>query len=194
MKLSARVRRLVAPALAVPLLAGCDLPGLPAGLDPAGGESASGQGDSWVVVAEGRPTPSPTRPAPAPTKTPAALLGKPTEADPYCAFARSAGQIIIPLTVVSGSSSATISWPRTGDPPPATYRIAAVPQRLVSGEQPHIEWRTVTAGPGCKVTMTINGLITGEPYVFWLDAPDSGHQPDGTPRPTHGRSSVIYAG
>jgi len=94
--------------------------------------------------------------------------------------------------VVSGPGSAIVSWPRAGSPPPKSYRIAAVAQRIVAGEQPEIVWRPVAAGTGCQVTTTISGLVSGAPYVVWLDTPDSGYQADGTPRPTHGRSGVIY--
>jgi hypothetical protein len=66
-----------------------------------------------------------------------------------------------------------------------------VPQPLVSGAQPAYAWQDVAAGAGCTVTATITGLKSGAPYVIWLDAPDTGHERDGTRHPYSGKSGVV---
>jgi hypothetical protein len=108
---------------------------------------------------------------------------------PGCARTRTVDPVLIPMTVEPGAGSLTVSWPRQYD---SGYRITAVPQPLVSGEQPVHTWQTVPAGTGCTVTATITGLTSGKPYVVWLDAPDTGHQRDGTRHPYSGKSGIVY--
>ena len=177
---------LITVLLAVPL-AGCGALGL--GPDAPGGSAAPAPaaGDSWVVVAPGSPTPTATQvgratvsPTPAPSLSPA---------DPSCGR-RPTGEPLIPLTVVSGTGSLRISWPRYGAG--SSYRVAAVPQRLASGAQPAVRWQQVAPGAGCAVTTTIGGLASGAPYVVWLDAPQSGHQRDGTRNLYSGRSGLVH--
>ncbi len=174
------------------LVAGC-APGTTGSgrIHRVGQNSQLGPGDSWIVVAQGKPTPPPpvtvgsTPPTPLPTL-------KPIPTDTSCAFTWLAGQVLIPVTVTVGSNSIDVSWPRVGSPAPTTYRVAAVPQDLVAGAQPPTEWKTVQATSGCSAKTQIGNLTSGAPYVVWLDAPDSGYQIDGTPRPRSGRSSVVY--
>jgi hypothetical protein len=192
-----RQLRTLIPLLSVLLfVAGC-LPGAaeePGAVQRAGEVRALDGGDGWIVVEQGRRVPTPP-PAAAPSRTPSRLPTlSPVPIDTSCAFNWLAGQVLIPVTVnVAAGGSATVSWPRVGDPPPLSYRVAVVPQTLVNGVQPEPVWRTVAATSGCAASTTFAGLVVGDPYVFWLDAPEAGHQPDGTPRPRHGRSTVVHA-
>jgi hypothetical protein len=171
-------------ALTVPL-AGCATLGSVAQPDV----SATAAGDSWTVVVTGSPTPSGTaagRPRAA-SASPAISLGTP---DPQCGQTRGPGQVVIPLTVVPGSRSLSVSWPRYGSS--SSYRIGAVPQILVNGSQPAVRWKPVQGGAGCTVTGTITGLTSGAPYIVWLDAPGTGYLNDGTRHPYSGSSGVVY--
>lgn len=183
------VRRVViagALALAVPgPLTGCGMLG--SGPAPAGSAPAAA-GDSWVVVATGNPTPSATTGRGA-TASPSPSSSHPPY-DPSCDQERPTGEVLIPLTVLSGSARFTVTWPQSGGG--AGYRVAAVPQRLDRGEQPAVRWKQVTPGTGCSVSATITGLVSDAPYVVWLDAPGAGHLPDGTRRTRSGRSGIVY--
>jgi hypothetical protein len=164
------------------------------GLVNAGQQSTLGPGRSWIVATAGTPTPPATpRTGGSPSATPLPTISAAPGAS-TCAFAWRAGQVMIPVTAVPGAGSFQLSWPRVGEPPPTTYRVAAVPQDLVSGQQPDPQWQTVSAPSGCSATATISALTAGRPYVVWLDAPDSGYQIDGTPWPKSGRTDVVYPG
>jgi hypothetical protein len=142
-----------------------------------------------VEVAQGRPTASPTparKGRPSASPSPAAWKS----ADPSCGRTYEPGQVLIPLSVTVGAGALTVSWPGYGGS--AGYRVAAVPQDLVSGAQPPPVWQSVGAGDGCTVTATISGLDAGAPYIVWLDAPGSGRIADGTRLPYSGRSGVVY--
>jgi hypothetical protein len=50
------------------------------------------------------------------------------------------------------------------------YRVQAVSQQLVGGEQPAPLMQTAAQPDGCMpVSVTITGLTSGVPYVFWLE-------------------------
>lgn len=168
--------------------AGCGALGLGSGSSTGSSPSASRTpGGSWIVVVPGSAYPSagPSRYASA-TPSPTGFLGSPV---PYCPRRVNVDEVLIPVTVVPGRGSFTVTWPRIGTA--AGYRIAAVPQLLVKGTQPPVAWRTVAAGNGCTVTGSITGLISGAPYVVWLDVLGAGYQIDGMRRPYSGRSAVV---
>ncbi|GGK98248.1 hypothetical protein [Mangrovihabitans endophyticus] len=179
---------LVAAAAA---LGGCG--GLGASATPTATPSAApGPGGSgWMVLASGSATPSPvvtytgTRPPVLPSVS---FLATPS-GDPCPATQWTVDPVEIPLTVTTGTGSLTISWPRQATA--TSYRVAAIPQRLISGAQPDYTWQDVTPGTGCTVTATIAGLQSGAPYVVWLDAPNAGHQWDGSRHPYSGKSGVV---
>lgn len=188
------VRRAVATSVLalLPALGGCSALGLgaeePTGARASAGAGVGAEGESWVEVEPGRPTPSPAvvrRAAPAS----AAPSTAPPAAAPECAD-RPVGQVVIPVAVASGAGRFTVTWPRYGSS--SAYRIAAVPQELLNGEQPPVDWKPVAGGSGCTVTGTITGLSPGEPYVVWLDAPGTGHRRDGSRNPYSGASRVVY--
>ena len=188
MRLRGVRRGVIAAALVVlPALTGCGALGLGSTPNATSSADPAGDGDSWVVVQQGSATPSavPTRGTASPTAS-ASFLGTPPAG---CPDDRSAGPVLIPLTTAVGSGSITASWRRQGD---SSYRIAAVPQELVGGEQPAVGWQPVTAPrSGCTVTATVRGLTPGKPYVIWMDAPGTGFEPDGSPHPYSGRSGVL---
>lgn len=183
----------VAAALAVPVaLAGCSALGLDSSTTPRTAETTESgpvSGAGWVVTATGSPTPSPTPTAPAGTRTPGlppvSFLPMPSG----CATTWTADPVLIPLTVTPGPGSLTVTWPRQYE---SGYRVAVVPQELVVGGAQGYTWRTVAAGSGCTVTTTVRGLERGAPYVVWVDAPDTGHERDGTRHPYSGKSGVVY--
>jgi hypothetical protein len=75
------------------------------------------------------------------------------------------------LTVVPGTTSATVSWWNLGDPALQSYELAAVSQELTFGIQPPWKWQTVEKSTGCnQITTTFTGLSSGKPYVFVLHA------------------------
>jgi hypothetical protein len=174
---------------------GCSVLGLgaaPSGPGP-GASSSSPSGPSWIVTVAGSATPStgPSgpngyRPALPPVSFPPPL---PTGCPDAMTHSWTVDPVLIPLTITPGKGSLTVSWPRQHD---SNYRITAVPQPLVSGSQPAYTWRTVAAGSGCTITATLSGLSSRKPYVVWLDAPNSGYQPDGTRHPYAGESGVVY--
>jgi hypothetical protein len=184
-------RKLLAPLLALPIaLSGCGALGLGSAKDTPGSaaEATPAAGDDWIVVASGSATPSPvptrgrSRP---PVLPPVSFL----PVAPGCEKTWKVLPPLIPIQVVPGIGKLTVTWPRQSD---SAYRITAVKQPLITGNQPDHTWQNVPAATGCTVTATISGLKKGVPYIVWLDAPDSGHERDGTRHPYSGRSGVVY--
>jgi hypothetical protein len=168
------------------------------GLGSAGsGSGSSGAttpaGPSWLVQAQGSPTPSTGPSGPRGYSPILPPVSFPPAQPGDCGNASGEGWTVdpvqIPLTITPGKGSLAVSWPRQYD---SNYRITAVPQPLISGNQPAYTWQTVAAGSGCTVTATLSGLTGGKPYVVWLDAPNSGYQRDGTRHPYAGESGVVY--
>jgi hypothetical protein len=187
-----RLRKLLLPLLALPIaLGGCGMLGSSAaGPGAAASATPIAGGGDWIVVATGSATPSavPTfTGSRAPVLPPVSFL----PVEPGCAKDWTVSPPLIPLEVVPGAGRLTVTWPRQYD---SDYRITAVKQPLISGSQPDYTWQNVAAGTGCTVTATISGLQKGVPYIVWLDAPNTGHERDGTRHPYSGRSGVVYPG
>jgi hypothetical protein len=186
-----RLRKLLLPLLALPIaLGGCGLLGLDAPT-AAPGSAASATPDAggdWIVVAPGSATPSPV-PTRGGSRPPALPPVSFLPVEPSCAKDWTVNPPLIPIEVVPGPGRLTVTWPRQYQ---SDYRITAVKQPLNSGNQPDYTWQRVPAGTGCTITATISGLKTGVPYIVWLDAPNSGHEVDGTRHPYSGRSGVVY--
>jgi hypothetical protein len=146
-------------------------------------------GAGWLVNEDGAATPSPTpsRPGyPAATATPTSSVNS---ASAGCGITQRIGDVLIPVAVTPGSGSLTVTWPRQGG---SNYRVVAIPQNLVSGNQPAEAWQSVAPATDCAVSTTIRGLTSGTPYVVWLDAPNTGHEVDGTRHLYSGRSGVVF--
>ena len=186
-----RLRKLLLPLLALPIaLGGCGMLGLGSSTaSPGSAASATPDaGGDWLVVATGSATPSPAAsrfPSRPPVLPPVTFL----PVQPGCAQDWAVSPPLIPIQVVPGAGKLTVTWPRQYN---SGYRITAVKQPLISGSQPNYTWQNVPAGSGCTVTATISGLQKGVPYIVWLDAPNTGHERDGTRHPYSGRSGVVY--
>ncbi|MEV6600261.1 hypothetical protein AB0M36_25940 [Actinoplanes sp. NPDC051346] len=187
-----RLIKFLLPVLAIPFaVGGCGVLGLGSATGtPASSASATpAPGDAWIVVASGSATPSPKvtySGSLKPALPPVSFLPTPPG---DCAKEWTVDPVLIPLEVTPGVGKLTVTWPRQYD---SDYRITAVKQPLVSGKQPAYTWQYVPAGTGCTITATISGLLPGVPYVVWLDAPNTGHERDGTRHPYSGRSEVVY--
>lgn len=173
-------------------LGGCAALGL--GDGGSGDSSSSGTtatlGKPWLMVDQGKATPSPSATTGKPSATPTVSLSAPTP-DPGCTkiWPRTDWRVLIPIEVTVGTGQVKIEWPTQYD---SDYRVTAVPQQLVKGPQPEPTWKAVAAGTGCTTTTTITGLTSGAPYIVWLDAPNTGREVDGTRHLYSGRSGVIY--
>lgn len=169
-------------------LGGCAALGL--GKDETGDSAATvGGGKQWIVVDQGRATPSPSESFGKPTATPTVSLSAPTP-DPSCTRIWPRTEpVMIPVEVTPGAGSLTVEWPTQYN---SNYRVTAVLQGVVSGRQPEPVWQAVPAGTGCSVRTTITGLTSGAAYIVWLDAPNTGRERDGTRHLYSGRSGVVY--
>jgi hypothetical protein len=177
--------------VAVPfVLGGCSALGLdtPAAPDSSASATPAPGGPGWIVLATGSPSAAPS-PSAGGSRAPLLPALSFAPVDPGCTQTWDINAILIPLTVVPAKGSFTVTWPRQWD---SNYRVAAVPQPLVSGNQPAYPWKSIAPATGCTVTATISGLKSGKPYVIWLDAPNTGYQRDGTRHPQSGRSGVVY--
>jgi hypothetical protein len=155
----------------------------------AGDAATAAEGKQWIVVDAGKATPSPGETTGKPTVTPEVSLSMPAP-DPSCTKVWPRTEpVMIPVEVTPGGGSLAVEWPTQGL---SDYRITAVLQDLVVGPQPEPEWIPVPPGKGCSVSATISGLISGEAYIVWLDAPNTGRELDGTRRLYSGRSGVVY--
>jgi hypothetical protein len=162
------------------------------GLDdtPQASSAAEQAAEPWMLYEEGAATPSPTPSrgrAASPSPDATASLPAP---DPSCTKLWPRTEpVMIPVEVTPGAGSLKVEWPTQYS---SDYRVAAVPQALVSGAQPEPTWQRVAPGTGCTVTATITGLETGAAYIVWLDAPNTGYETDGTRHLYSGRSGIVY--
>lgn len=166
--------------LAPLLITGCSaVPGWPTAIPATTSTEPGATGtNSWIVVAEGRPTPSATpRRAALPSPTPpvgflplATPAPRPTPA-PSCTDADSRVGKINGLDVVPGPGTAVVTWMHAGSTDFVEYRVTAVSQDLVTGTQRDIGWTTVTPTKPCStLSVTLTGLDRRTSYTFSLDA------------------------
>ena len=156
-------------------------------------------GAEWLVVAEGSATPSP-RPSrgasPAPTATtsgflPLAPVVRPTPS-PTCARDTPHFNKINALSVVPGRTSATVSWYNVGGYNIVEFRITAISQDVVIGEQRDIGFVTVKPANPCGfLSAKVPNLDRRTGYVFSVDAVVTRRSGDGTHAATVFRSSVV---
>jgi hypothetical protein len=72
--------------------------------------------------------------------------------------------------VAPGRGRATVSFPADASPAVRSYRVQAVSQRLTRGSQPPHVVATAGQRRGCgQVTVTLSGLRSRTPYVFFLE-------------------------
>jgi hypothetical protein len=171
-------------------LGGCSALGLGGSSSGPASASPAPAATPWLVYASGSPTPSPVvsfSGSLSPALPPVSFL--PTGSSACSESFTRLEAVLIPLKVVPGKGSLTVTWPRQYN---SGYRITAVKQPLISGNQPAYTWQTVPAGTGCTVTATLKGLKSGVPYIVWLDAPNTGYERDGTRHLYSGASPVVY--
>ncbi|GAA4729542.1 hypothetical protein GCM10023328_05180 [Modestobacter marinus] len=124
-----------------------------------------------VATDGGLTVPQPPRPGRI-SIVPNASVGRPpvyTLRPDGCGGAGTTPRRIVP-GVVPGPGSATLDWMSDNRPEVVGYRVQAVSQRLVGGQQPPPVVRAVDQVEGCvPMTVTVDGLTPGEPYVFWFE-------------------------
>lgn len=97
--------------------------------------------------------------------------GEPLEVTPPPAQCGGYGSLRqMPPGVVPGPGSATVTWQADGRETVQGYRVTAVSQRLVAGEQPAPPRVDAPQRGDCgEVSAVLTGLTPGTPYVFWLE-------------------------
>jgi hypothetical protein len=131
---------------------------------------ASGASLASVAAEGGLAIPQPPRPGRITIMPNAAIGTPPTYSQrPDACGGGSTPRRMIP-GVVAGAGAATLDWMSDNRPEVLGYRVQAVSQQLVAGEQPAPVMQTVAQPEGCvPVSVTITGLTSGDPYVFWLE-------------------------
>ena len=188
---------LVAPVL----VSGCSMFTAPDAVKSGGtepGTTVTG-GNEWLVVAQGSATPSPqpsSGAAPTPTATTGGFLPLAPAVRPIpsatCAGDTPHFNKIGALTVVPGTTSAVVSWYNVGGYNVVEFRITAISQDPVYGEQRDVGWVTVKADNPCgTLKATVPNLDRKTGYVFSVDAVVVRRSGDGTHAGTIFRSSVV---
>ena len=184
-----RRARLGATGLAlagVGLLTGCTASGTDPTVEPAAATAAA-PGSSWVISSGGTGSveenragtvngfgdqfyvPQPPRPnldlnyyqprGVSPTLTPRQTA---------CGGATTPRRTVPGVTV--GVGSAVVTWTASDQTEVSAYRISAVSQRLVQGSQADPVEQELTHASDCtQLSLTMTGLTSGTPYVFWLE-------------------------
>ena len=184
------------------LLTGCSMFTDPSDAKSGGTDATTAVtgGSEWLVVAQGSATPSPqpsrgAAPTPSATRSgflPLAPVARPT---PSATCARDTPHFnkINALTVAPGTTSAKVSWYNVGGYNLTEYRVTAVSQDLVVGDQRDVGWVTVKPGNPCGfLSATVPNLDRRTGYVFTVDAVVVRRSGDGTHAATVFRSSVVY--
>ena len=156
-------------------------------------------GSPWVITVPGSATPSPA-PSVAtatPSTYPTGFLPLPSGSatptptgSPTCP--PDASHEIAGATVVPGTTSAAVTFYNPGGSYLVEYRITAISQDVVVGQQRDVGWTVVTPGSGCGyLTATVSGLDPQTDYVFSVDAVSTKLGKDGTQASTVARSAVV---
>jgi len=165
---------------------------------PAAAPTTPG-GAPWIVTATGNATPSPTRIRGTGTRSPypSGFLPLPTNT-PTAAPTGTAtcppvkNQIINGADAKAGATSGTVTWYNAATTDLVEYRITAISQDVLKGEQRDIGWTVVTPGATCGfMTATVSGLDRATRYVFSVDAVTKRRGGEGTVAKTVARSSVV---
>ena len=103
--------------------------------------------------------------------TPMVPHGEPLQVAPPPAQCGGYGSLRqVPPGVVPGPGSATVTWQADGRETVQGYRVTAVSQQLVAGEQPVPPSVDAPQRADCgEVSAVLPGLTPGTPYVFWLE-------------------------
>jgi hypothetical protein len=135
------------------------------------GDVASARSLASVAAGGGLAIPQPPRPQQIVIMPNAAIGTQPTysQRPDACGGGGTTPRRMVP-GVVAGVGAATLDWMSDNRPEVLGYRVQAVSQQLVGGEQPAPLMQTAAQPEGCvPVSVTITGLTSGVPYVFWLE-------------------------
>jgi len=159
----------------------------------------SPSGSPWVITVPGSatPSPSPSVSYATPSAFPTGYLPLPSGSatptpslSPACPPDSPHG--IAGATVVPGSTSAAVTFYNPGGAYLVEYRVTAISQDVVVGQQRDVGWTVLTPGNGCGyLTATVSGLDPKTRYVFSVDAVTTILGRDGTQASTVARSSVV---
>jgi len=137
----------------------------------AGARNASIASQASVAAEGGLAIPQPPRPGRIVVMPNAAVGTQPTyrQRPDACGGGGTTPRRMVP-GVVAGVGIATLDWMADARPEVIGYRVQAVSQQLVGGEQPDPILQAVAQPEGCvPISVTMNGLTSGAPYVFWLE-------------------------
>jgi Fibronectin type III domain len=162
-------------ALTPLLLGGC------ASSSGATAQAAPSAATPWIAITGGSAAPSPTPSvsysSPAPFATgflPFSTVSPsptPTPSGGDCANLKFHNGAINAAGVVPGTTSATVSWYNPGGADLVEYRVTAISQNLVPGEQRDVGWTVIKPGTGCgMLSAPVTGLDRRTNYVFSVDA------------------------
>jgi hypothetical protein len=183
-----RLRVVLAFSASLLGLGACGVLGTSGGSAGASASTSASPAVPWLIDVSANPSATASPPTSfSPSSTPS-WSPLPSAATCDIAWPSNVGDVFIPMIVTPGVGSLKVQWPSAYGP---NYRVAAVNQKLVSGTQPPPTWVNVTAGSGCTVTATLTGLIPGNPYVVWLDAPNTPRGIDNSRSLYSGRSAVV---
>jgi hypothetical protein len=159
----------------------------------------------WILNYAGSavPSPTPTISYSLPTPFPTGFLPLDTSGGPPapaptgsdCATVRFHGGEINSAGVVAGTTSATVSWYNPGGADLVEYRVTAISQNPVVGNQRDIGWTVLKPGSGCgMLSAPVTGLDRRTSYVFSVDAVFTKIGEDGTWSSTIARSAPVRTG
>jgi len=137
----------------------------------AGARNASIASQASVAAEGGLAIPQPPRPGRIVVMPNAAVGTQPTyrQRPDACGGGGNTPRRMVP-GVVPGAGTATLDWMADARPEVIGYRVQAVSQQLVGGEQSKPIGQAVPQPEGCvPISVTMNGLTSGAPYVFWLE-------------------------
>jgi hypothetical protein len=145
-------------------------------VQPANGFSSTG-GTGSIVIPAPAVAPPPTMVVPRPEVVRQAVVPpyvpygvSPKTAPPPAKCGGYATPRRITPTVVAGAGQATVTFPSDPSKDVQGYRVEAVDQRLLTGDQPPHVVVTAAQVTGCTdITVTLTGLVSGDPYVFWIE-------------------------
>lgn len=149
-------------------------PAPPSGSSVANGAMANGA----IVIPAPAVQPPPAFVVPHPVVVPGAIVppyvpyGVPARTSPPPARCGgySTPRRVTP-SVAAGIGSATVSFPADLSTAVRSYRVEAVSQALVGGQQPPHVVGTAAQVSTCsgQLSVVLTGLTSGAPYVFWLE-------------------------
>lgn len=141
--------------------------------------SPAPSGSPWVVVANGKATPSAGSGAATGTRSPFSTGFLPLPATTAAAAtptpsASCVGKIhgqLNAASAVTSTTSANVTWYNPGGNDITEFRVTAIAENLARGEQRDVGWTVMTPSATCGfMTATVSGLDRRTYYVFSVDA------------------------